>query len=73
MGALQASADDEPAAASSSPRDVRGLRNLGSASVNMAWVASGVIDAYYEDGYGGSTSHESAKDPGRGRPHTLRV
>jgi len=34
-------------------RDVRGLRNLGSASVNMAWVASGVIDAYYEDGYGG--------------------
>mmetsp|Transcript_14060 Transcript_14060/g.42030 ORF Transcript_14060/g.42030 Transcript_14060/m.42030 type:complete len:325 (-) Transcript_14060:1293-2267(-) len=32
---------------------VRGLRNFGSAAANMCYVASGVLDAYFEDGYGG--------------------
>ena len=33
--------------------NVRALRNLGSAAMNMAWVAAGVLDCYFEDGYGG--------------------
>eukprot|EP00050_Salpingoeca_kvevrii_P010967 m.11737 g.11737 ORF g.11737 m.11737 type:complete len:284 (+) comp3176_c0_seq1:1113-1964(+) len=32
---------------------LRGLRNSGSAAQNMAHVASGELDAYFEDGYGG--------------------
>lgn len=32
---------------------LRGLRNSGSACQNMAQVAAGELDAYFEDGYGG--------------------
>lgn len=33
--------------------NVRGLRNTGSAAQNMMDVARGVLDSYYEDGFGG--------------------
>ena len=33
--------------------NVRALRSTGSAALNMCLVASGVMDVYYEDGYGG--------------------
>lgn len=33
--------------------NVRGLRNTGSAAQNMMDVARGVLDAYFEDGFGG--------------------
>lgn len=33
--------------------NVRALRSTGSAAMNMCLVASGVMDVYYEDGYGG--------------------
>ena len=33
--------------------NVRGLRNSGSAAQNMMDVARGVLDAYFEDGFGG--------------------
>ncbi len=32
---------------------LQAVRNSGSAAQNMAHVASGVLDCYYEDGYGG--------------------
>jgi inositol-phosphate phosphatase/L-galactose 1-phosphate phosphatase len=34
-------------------QNIRALRNSGSAAQNMCHVASGVLDAYFEDGYGG--------------------
>ena len=34
-------------------RNVRGLRNSGSAAQNMMHVACGRLDAYFEDGFGG--------------------
>mmetsp|Transcript_36162 Transcript_36162/g.46429 ORF Transcript_36162/g.46429 Transcript_36162/m.46429 type:complete len:319 (+) Transcript_36162:152-1108(+) len=32
---------------------VRGYRSTGSAALNMCYVASGKLDAFFEDGYGG--------------------
>lgn len=34
-------------------KNIRAIRNLGSAAMNMAYVASGCIEVYFEDGYGG--------------------
>ena len=35
---------------------LQGLRNSGSAAVNLAHVASGKLDVYFEDGVGGTAS-----------------
>jgi len=32
---------------------LRGYRSSGSAAINMAHVASGIVSSYYEHGYGG--------------------